>query len=72
MGERYPYKVDVVGSIPTSCTIMSRYPSGLRASAATRLFVSSNLTLLSNNMVGIVQWQNAGLWLRLCKFDSYY
>lgn len=47
MGERYPYKVDVVGSIPTSCTIMSRYSSGLRDAAATRIFVSSNLTLLS-------------------------
>lgn len=56
MGERYPYKVDVVGSIPTSCTIMDRYSSGLRDAAATRIFVSSNLTLFSSNMVGIVQW----------------
>lgn len=47
MGERYPYKVDVVGSIPTSCTIMSGYSSGLRGAVATRISVSSNLTLLS-------------------------
>ena len=52
----YPYSLkdrqrisnpSYVGSNPTRDTIMSRYSRGLRDAAATRIFVSSNLTLLS-------------------------
>lgn len=57
MGERYPYKVDVAGSIPASCTIINKYSRELTT------------TLYMLRVVQLVETLDCGS--RCCGFDSH-